>query len=104
MECYIFQRDDTGRADRHHRAGSHTDRRWVRLVSRRKYNELLREGIRIYEHRAGMTHAKVLNVDDLWLILGTPCPSEAFEAWHFLCKGLLPFVLSEPNIPTRAPR
>ncbi len=51
--------------------GSHTDQRWVRLVSRRKYNELLRERIRIYEYRAGMTHAKVLNVDDLWVILGT---------------------------------
>jgi cardiolipin synthase A/B len=51
--------------------GSHTDQRWVRLVSRRKYNELLREGIRIYEYRAGMTHAKVLNVDDLWVVLGT---------------------------------
>ena len=51
--------------------GSHTDQRWVRIVSRRKYRELLREGIRIYEYRAGMTHAKVLNVDDLWVVLGT---------------------------------
>jgi cardiolipin synthase len=51
--------------------GSHTDQRWVRLVSRRKYNELLRAGIRIYEYRAGMTHAKVLNVDELWVVLGT---------------------------------
>jgi cardiolipin synthase len=51
--------------------GSHTDQRWVRLVSRRKYNELLREGISIYEYRAGMMHAKVLNVDDLWVVLGT---------------------------------
>jgi cardiolipin synthase len=51
--------------------GSHTDQRWVRLVSRRKYNELLRAGIRIYEYRAGMTHAKVLCADDLWVILGT---------------------------------
>jgi cardiolipin synthase len=51
--------------------GSHTDQRWVRLVSRRRYNELLREGIKIYEYRAGMTHAKVLNVDDLWIVLGT---------------------------------
>jgi cardiolipin synthase len=40
-------------------------------VSRRKYRELLREGIRIYEYRAGMTHAKVLNVDDLWVLVGT---------------------------------
>jgi cardiolipin synthase len=51
--------------------GSNTDQRWVRLVSRRKYNELLREGVRIYEYRIGMTHAKVLNVDDLWVVLGT---------------------------------
>lgn len=51
--------------------GSHTDQRWVRLVSRRKYRELLKEGIRIYEYRAGMIHAKVLNVDDLWVVLGT---------------------------------
>jgi cardiolipin synthase len=51
--------------------GSHTDQRWVRLVSRRKYNELLRAGIRLHEYRAGMTHAKVLNVDGLWVVLGT---------------------------------
>jgi cardiolipin synthase A/B len=51
--------------------GSHTDQRWVRLVSRRKYNELLREGVRIYEYRAGMMHVKALNVDDLWVVLGT---------------------------------
>lgn len=51
--------------------GSHTDQRWVRLVSRRKYNELLPEGVRIHEYRAGMMHAKVLNVDDLWVVLGT---------------------------------
>jgi cardiolipin synthase A/B len=51
--------------------GSHTDQRWVRIASRRMYRELLRQGIRIYEYRAGMTHAKVLNVDDLWVVLGT---------------------------------
>lgn len=51
--------------------GSHTDQRWVRLVSRRKYNELLKAGVRIYEYRAGMMHAKVLNVDDEWAVLGT---------------------------------
>jgi len=51
--------------------GSHTDQRWVRLVSRRKYNELLKAGVRIYEYRAGMMHAKVLNVDDEWVVLGT---------------------------------
>jgi len=51
--------------------GSSTDQRWVRIVSRRKYRELLREGIRIHEYRAGMMHAKIFNVDDLWAVLGT---------------------------------
>jgi len=51
--------------------GSHTDQRWVRLASRKKYSELLHAGIRIFEYRAGMTHAKVLNVDDIWTVLGT---------------------------------
>ncbi len=51
--------------------GSHTDQRWVRLASRRAYRDLLQAGIRIYEYRAGMTHAKVLSVDDLWVVLGT---------------------------------
>ena len=36
------------------------------LVSQRKYNELLRERIRIYEYRAGTTHAKALNV--AWIL------------------------------------
>jgi cardiolipin synthase len=47
-----------------------TDQRWVRLVSRRMWGELLRAGVRIYEYR-GMTHAKVLIVDGLWSVLGT---------------------------------
>jgi cardiolipin synthase len=51
--------------------GSHTDQRWVRIVSRRKYRELLREGIRIYEYRTGMIHAKIFNVDERWVVLGT---------------------------------
>ena len=51
--------------------GSHTDQRWVRLVSRRKYRELLKEGIQIHEYRAGMMHAKIMSVDDMWVVLGT---------------------------------
>ena len=51
--------------------GRHTDQRWVRLASRRMWGELLETGIRIYEYRATMTHAKVLVVDGLWAVLGT---------------------------------
>ena len=51
--------------------GRHTDQRWVRLASRRMWGELLREGIRIFEYHATMTHVKLLVVDGLWTVLGT---------------------------------
>jgi cardiolipin synthase len=51
--------------------GRHTDQRWVRLASRRMWGQLLEHGIRIYEYRRTMTHAKVLVVDGLWAVLGT---------------------------------
>ena len=51
--------------------GWDTDQRWVRLASRRMWGELLQAGVRIYEYRPGMTHAKVLVVDALWAVLGT---------------------------------
>lgn len=51
--------------------GPITDQRWVRLASRRKYGQLLRAGIRIYEYRPRMTHVKTLMVDDLWAVIGT---------------------------------
>jgi hypothetical protein len=47
MECYIFRPDETGRAFMITMMidiiapGPHADQRWVRLVSRRKYNKLL---------------------------------------------------------------
>ena len=51
--------------------GRHTDQRWVRLASRRMWGQLLRAGIRIHEYRPGMTHNKMLIVDELWAVLGT---------------------------------
>jgi cardiolipin synthase len=51
--------------------GSQTDQRWVRLASRRMYGQLLDAGVRIFEYEAGMTHVKMLIVDDLWSIIGT---------------------------------
>ncbi|CAN5429846.1 phospholipase D-like domain-containing protein [soil metagenome] len=51
--------------------GRITDQRWVRLASRRMWGPLLEAGIRIFEYRATMTHAKVLLVDDVWAVLGT---------------------------------
>jgi cardiolipin synthase len=51
--------------------GRHTDQRWVRLASRRMYGKLLEAGIRIYEYEKGMTHLKLLVVDELWSVIGT---------------------------------
>jgi cardiolipin synthase len=51
--------------------GPHTDQRWVRLASRRMWGQLLEAGVRIFEYRHTMIHAKVLVVDGLWAVLGT---------------------------------
>jgi cardiolipin synthase len=51
--------------------GRNTDQRWVRLASRRMWGRLLEAGIRIFEYRSTMIHAKVLIVDELWCVLGT---------------------------------
>jgi cardiolipin synthase A/B len=51
--------------------GAATDQKWVRLASRRMWGHLLRGGVRIFEFRDAMTHAKVLIVDGLWAVLGT---------------------------------
>jgi cardiolipin synthase len=48
-----------------------TDQRWVRLASRRMWGDLLKAGVRIFEYGGGMTHAKILLVDDLWAVVGT---------------------------------
>jgi cardiolipin synthase len=51
--------------------GPTTDQKWVRLASRRMWGRLLRGGIRIFEFRGTMIHAKVLIVDGLWVVIGT---------------------------------
>jgi cardiolipin synthase A/B len=51
--------------------GTCTDQRWVRLASRRMWGHLLAAGIRIFEYRGTMMHAKVLIVDGEWSVIGT---------------------------------
>ncbi len=51
--------------------GRATDQKWVRLASRRMWGQLLEAGVRIFEYRDTMTHAKVLIADELWSVLGT---------------------------------
>src|SRR5262245_2542454 len=51
--------------------GPATDQRWVRLASRRMWGPLLEAGVRIFEYRDTMMHAKVLVVDGEWSVIGT---------------------------------
>jgi cardiolipin synthase A/B len=51
--------------------GASTDQRWVRLASRRMWGSLLAAGVRIFEYREAMMHAKVLVVDGEWAVIGT---------------------------------
>jgi cardiolipin synthase len=51
--------------------GPQTDQKWVRLASRRMWGQLLEAGVRIFQYRDTMTHAKVLIADELWCVLGT---------------------------------
>jgi cardiolipin synthase len=52
-------------------AGKETDVKIVRLASRRRYTELLRDGVRIYEYRPTMLHAKTIVADGVWSSIGT---------------------------------
>jgi cardiolipin synthase len=51
--------------------GRLADQRLVRLASRRLYRELLDAGIRPFEYRPAMLHAKTLVVDRTWAVVGT---------------------------------
>jgi cardiolipin synthase len=51
--------------------GRVTDQRWVRLASRRMWGHLLEAGVRIFEYRGTMMHAKVLVIDGAWSVVGT---------------------------------
>lgn len=51
--------------------GRLTDQRWVRYASRRLWGQLLEVGVRMYEYRSTMMHAKVLLIDGEWAVIGT---------------------------------
>jgi cardiolipin synthase len=51
--------------------GKHTDAVPVQWAGRSYYEELLEAGIRIFEYRAAMMHAKTAVIDDRWSIVGS---------------------------------
>ncbi|HSK09271.1 MAG TPA: phospholipase D-like domain-containing protein, partial [Vicinamibacterales bacterium] len=51
--------------------GTHSDQLLTRRTSRLGYGRLLPHGVRIFEYRPSMLHAKVLLVDGRWSVIGT---------------------------------
>ena len=52
-------------------AGEHTDVKSTLYAGRARYEELMRAGVRIYEYRNTMMHAKTVVVDGLWGAVGS---------------------------------
>jgi cardiolipin synthase len=51
--------------------GEHNDSRFVHWLSRVFYRDLLATGVRVFEYRTTMMHAKALTVDREWAVIGS---------------------------------
>jgi hypothetical protein len=51
--------------------GDYNDSRFVRRVSRIFYRPMLDAGVRIFEYRPTMMHAKAISADDDWAVIGS---------------------------------
>jgi cardiolipin synthase len=51
--------------------GDHADHLMTRRASRRRYGELLKAGIEIYEYQSAMIHVKAMVIDGVWSVVGS---------------------------------
>ena len=51
--------------------GRHADHLLTRSSSRRRYGDLLKAGVEVYEYRPAMIHAKTMVIDGLWSVVGS---------------------------------
>jgi cardiolipin synthase len=51
--------------------GTYTDKEFVRQAGRAVYEQLLDGGVRMYEYRPTMIHAKTLTIDGVWSSVGS---------------------------------
>jgi cardiolipin synthase len=77
--------------------GRHTDHLLTRTSSQRLYGELLRAGVRIFEYRPSMLHAKVMIVDGLWSIVG----STNFDNRSFLFNDEVNMAVLDSELASR---
>ncbi|MBE9127063.1 cardiolipin synthase B [Coleofasciculus sp. LEGE 07092] len=74
--------------------GPHNDKRTVYFAVRERYRDLLAAGIELYEYLPSMMHAKVMLVDDKWVITG----SANFDPRSLFHNDELQLSLAEPNL------
>jgi len=51
--------------------GVHSDHLFTRVSSRRRYGDLLKAGVDLYEYSPSMIHAKTMVVDGIWSVVGS---------------------------------
>ena len=52
-------------------SGPHNNHPTTRLASRRRYGELLKAGVEIWEYQPSMMHTKCMMVDSVWSVVGS---------------------------------
>ena len=77
--------------------GSANNHPIARRASRRRYGELLKAGVEIYEFQPRMIHAKILVVDSLWSVVG----STNFDSRSFDLNDEVNMVVMDPELAAR---
>jgi len=77
--------------------GRKSDHMVTRSTSRAGYGELLKAGAEVYEYQPSMIHAKVLCIDNLWVVVG----STNFDNRSFGINDEVNLALRDENIAMR---
>lgn len=77
-----------------------TDKKPVYYASYEHYGKLLKGGVEIYEYQPSMTHAKILLIDDRWIVTG----SANFDPRSFDHNEELDLVSCQPELIDRVQR
>lgn len=77
--------------------GRKSDHMVTRSTSRAGYGELLKAGAEVYEYQPSMIHAKVLCVDDLWVVVG----STNFDNRSFGINDEVNLAIRDANVALR---
>ncbi len=77
--------------------GRKSDHMVTRSTSRAGYGELLKAGAEVYEYQPAMIHAKVLCVDELWVVVG----STNFDNRSFGINDEVNLAIRDANIAMR---